>query len=169
MKKVLFTILMSLMISNIAGAQTKGETIRFIESRVGDNGEYDVLDSLKMLTEESIDYDGVSPIGVIVLFWKDVSAITYLLDGNYWVITISGKAHRYLYVNNEMYKKKINPEPPEFKYKNREFGKEGPGGVNVRIILRNSVAETEVKKIVKALTHMVELNNAKLLNEDLFN
>lgn len=99
--------------------------------------------------------------------WKDVSAIQYLKSGDEWIITISGKVFRYLYLKNELYKKAINPGPGEFVYKNREFGKEKPGD-NMRIFLTTSIIENDVKKIVKALKHMAELNNAKLLKENLF-
>lgn len=146
---------------------SKEETLAYLKSKLASGEGYDEINEEGFISAETIDYDGISPIRIRFLKYKDITDVTYLNNGVDWRLTLSGATFRYLHVNDEQYKKSTNPDKKQFKYKGRSFGKEGDGPV-FEIYLSNSILEDEIKKYVKALKHMATLFGATLVKEDLF-
>jgi len=170
MKKLLFLFLFAASFYSVTAqnvSPTKEETLIYLKSKLALSKSFDQINEEGIIRNETMDYDGVSPVRIRFLKYKDITDVEYLKSGEDWRLILSGSTFRYLYVEDGMYKKTTNPDKKQFIYKGRSFGKEGDGPV-FEIYLSSSIAEAEIKKYVRALKHMATISGASLIKEDLF-
>ncbi|SMO73763.1 hypothetical protein [Solitalea koreensis] len=159
MKRILLLLTLCLGATGLK-AQTAEETVAYINAKYGAY-KSDVNEWERIATNDALITITSNKYKIERIWWGKVTGIAYTRRTNdegkqYWRIVLSGKLFKF---------KKDDAGSMDFQGNRYLYEAEGENGY---YFLIPEVSEENVKKFVKALTKIAELNGAKLVKDDLF-